>query len=88
MAMDKSNVIEQLKDGVATVRFTKLNGEMREMRATLNENQMPEIVAEIENKAPRKKSENALSVWDVDKQAWRSFRWDRLEKINGVAYNG
>jgi len=86
--MDKSNVIEQLKDGVATVRFTKLNGEMREMRATLNENQMPEIVAEIENKAPRKKSENALSVWDVDKQAWRSFRWDRLEKINGVAYNG
>lgn len=86
--MDKSNVIEQLKDGVAAVRFTKLNGEMREMKATLNENQMPEIVAEIENKAPRKKSEDALSVWDVDKQAWRSFRWDRLEQINGVAYNG
>ena len=86
--MNKEDAMKMLREDVVTVEFEKVNGEMREMNATLREDQMPEIVREIEEKAPRKKSEEALSVWDVDKQAWRSFRWDNLKKVNGQVYNG
>jgi len=36
----------------------------------------------------RKKKDNAdvQSVWDVNKQAWRSFRWDHLIEVNNVPF--
>ena len=81
--MDKSNVISLLKEGVVTVEFTKVNGEYRKMEATLQAERMPEVVAEINEKAPRKKNEDALSVWDINAEGWRSFRWDKLQTVNG-----
>ena len=76
---DKNEIIEQLHNGICKVVFTKVNGEERVMSCTLNEEILPEIVKEIEEKAPRKKSEDSLAVWDTDKGAWRSFRWDSLK---------
>jgi hypothetical protein len=86
MVMDKSNVIALMKEGVVTVEFTKVNGEYRKMEATLQPERMPEVVAEIETKSPRKKTDSALSVWDINAEGWRSFRWDKLQTVNGETF--
>jgi len=84
--MDQSNVVALMKEGVVTVEFTKVNGEYRKMEATLQSDKMPEVVVEIEEKAPKKKSDTSLSVWDVNAEGWRSFRWDKLQTVNGEVF--
>jgi len=86
MVMDQSNVVALMKEGVVTVEFTKVNGEYRKMEATLQSDKMPEVVVEIEEKAPKKKSDTSLSVWDVNAEGWRSFRWDKLQTVNGEVF--
>jgi hypothetical protein len=86
MVMDQSNVVTLMKEGVVTVEFTKVNGEYRKMEATLQADRMPEVVAEIEKKAPKKKSDSSLSVWDINAEGWRSFRWDKLQTVNGEVF--
>lgn len=78
---NKSEIIESLKNNTCKVVFTKANGEERVMTCTLSESILPEIVKEIEEKAPRKKNNDALAVWDVVAKGWRSFRWDSLKSF-------
>jgi len=52
----------------------------------LQADKMPEVVAEIEKKAPKKKSDSSLSVWDINAEGWRSFRWDKLQTVNGEVF--
>lgn len=86
MVMDKSSLKQLLGEGVVTVEFTKVNGEYRKMEATLKADMMPEVVREIEDKAPRKKVDTSLSVWDINANGWRSFRFDNLQTVNGEAF--
>jgi hypothetical protein len=77
MTDQKQEILNQLHAGIATVVFTKANGERREMRCTLNETFMP--AREIdETNTTRKVNEDVQRVWDIDKSAWRSFRWDSI----------
>ena len=86
--MEKSKAIEALHEGVVVVEFTKVNGEYRKMEATLKADMLPEVVIETkENAQPRKKNEDALSVWDINAEGWRSFRWDKLQTVNGEAFS-
>jgi len=72
-----------------TVSFTKADGTDRDMRCTLNWELIPAqpttgsvdgIVKE--SRAPRKEADPAvIKVYDLEAQAWRSFRMDRLKKI-------
>ena len=78
---NKNDIIESLKNNICKIVFTKANGDERVMSCTLNEDILPEIVKEIEEKAPREKNKDALAVWDTDKGAWRSFRWDSLKEF-------
>lgn len=85
--MDKSSVVGLLNEGVVVVEFTKVNGEYRKMEATLQADKMPAAVVEIEQKAvPRKKSDESLSVWDINASGWRSFRWDKVQTVNGEKF--
>lgn len=66
------------------ITFTKKDGEKREMRCTLNEelmrkNATPDLY-EVKG-AGRKSSDDAQPVFDLDKLAWRSFRFDSVEQI-------
>lgn len=65
-----------LKSGVATVTFTKINGDVRVMRCTLKEDMLPVVEHTQES---RKFSDEATRVYDLDKQAWRSFRNDSVK---------
>ena len=80
-----------------TVQFTKADGTERDMKCTLNWDLIPAqpdknittgpvdgIVLESAKK-PRKEPKEpdpaVIKVFDIEAQAWRSFRMDRLKKI-------
>ncbi len=80
---DKQQLLTELREGVVTVSFTKINGDRRDMQCTLKEDMLPEVQAN--NNAPegpkgqsRKPNPDVQSVWDVDQAAWRSFRWENV----------
>jgi len=68
-----------LREGPVSIKFTKTNGEERVMRCTLKEG----VVPLYEKKTDKVKKENldVLSVWDLDKNEWRSFRLDSVKHI-------
>ena len=66
------------------ITFTKKDGDLREMRCTLNEelmrkNATPDLY-EVKG-AGRKSSDDAQAVFDLDKLAWRSFRFDAVKEV-------
>jgi len=66
-----------LKDTVVTVNFKKKDNTPRKMVCTLNEEYLPEP-EERESKRVKTESNDAIAVWDLEKQAWRSFRIDSV----------
>lgn len=79
--------------GVITVTFVKADGTVRDMKCTLDGAQIPmdkqpkgQAVTPIdgivrEGRQRREPDEHSLRVFDIDKQEWRSFRFERLQKI-------
>ena len=67
-----------LHTNVVEVVFTKVNGEKRVMKCTLQESFLPEQKGDTE----RKKNENVLAVYDIDSNDWRSFRFDSVISYN------
>lgn len=70
---------EHLVYGEVKVTFEKKDGTMREMRCTLKD--VPEYERKTESETPRKKNDEVLSVFDLDKNEWRSFRIDSIKNI-------
>lgn len=69
-----------LHEGVFTVEFTKINGELREMNCTLHKDWMPsEAIREYHQ--TRLLDYETIPVWDTDKQEWRSFKTMRVISI-------
>lgn len=68
-----------LKMAPMVIVFTKKDGTEREMNCTLAE----AVIVPHEKTTDRVKEENldTLSVWDLDKEAWRSFRLDSVISI-------
>lgn len=79
-----------LHAGPVTVTFTKADGTDREMLCTLNAEQLPEVPATTgpvdgivkEAKERKQPDEHSLRVFDLEKKEWRSFRFDRLQKVS------
>ncbi len=67
-----------LRDQEATVEFTKSTGETRVMTCTLSESVLPK---QVNKTTERKPNPDVCVVWDVKQGAWRSFRWDRMKRI-------
>lgn len=79
----RDGLIDILRHNVATVTFTKVNGEERVMKCTLLSEHIPnapkqngELVVE------EKSTSNNVSVWDVDANGWRSFRVENVKSIS------
>jgi hypothetical protein len=83
-----------LQQDTITVTFVKADGTVRDMNCTLNwdlipTDQVPQKKSETvsidgivkESKARKEPDPHSLRVFDMDKQEWRSFRFDRLQKI-------
>lgn len=75
-----------LRSQAVLVEFTKVNGETRVMECTLSENlgakyAVHSVTESTEAKTPKKANNDACAVWDLKQNAWRSFRWDRVKRI-------
>lgn len=71
-----------LRDGEVTVDFIKANGEFRSMKCTLSEAHGAKYVMNEDSTKPKKKPNlDVCAVWDINQNAWRSFRWDRVKRI-------
>lgn len=71
------------KNEFVVVRFKKLNNEVRDMKCTLCINRIPEDKIPtgkdvLEEVVGEPKVETACRVFDLDKQEWRSFRYDSI----------
>ena len=83
--MLKTEAINALKSDIVDVTFTKTDGTQRQMRCTLKDEFIGSYTPS-QNAKPRKENPNPVnvSVWDVDKNGWRSFLWANVLTFNGV----
>lgn len=85
----RQELLELLSDEVLDVTFDKLSGDERVMRCTLIPEMLPP--ADRNDKLSQTKIRNlddkVFVVWalDIDPPAWRSFRYDRVKKVE-LAY--
>lgn len=70
-----------MRTEIVNLTFRKTDGTLRNMKCTLLPKYLPEAVASVENKPKRKMSEEALAVFDLEKNEWRSFRYDSVTEI-------
>ena len=82
-----------LQKGPITVTFVKADGTQRDMKCTLDWANIPadkqpkgpatgSVDGIVKESKQRKEPDvHSLRVFDIDKQEWRSFRFDRLQKI-------
>lgn len=68
-----------LKEQIALVEFTKTDGSVRKMKCTLAESEIP--TEKLPKNTKTTKNESALAVFDVEKQDWRSFKWDSIKSV-------
>lgn len=67
-----------LRERVLKITFLKLDGDQRVMSCTKNWNLIPE------NKRPvttKESKPGTINVWDVHADGWRSFKYDRVQKV-------
>ena len=96
--INREEIKEQLNQNVVQVTFTKVDGTERVMNATLKTELIPDykpkkilldfgFIQEEMAELLKTYSEPANQpVWDLDKKAWRSFRWDSVKEtkvLNG-----
>jgi hypothetical protein len=82
--MNRREMINELRSGICEVEFTKVNGETRVMKCTLDPNIIPAATKEdpLSQKKVRAVNEEVLPVWDINKEQWRSFRIENVTRFN------
>lgn len=77
--------------GPVTITFTKKDGTERVMRCTISESLVPQVLHETNTDNPidfpvakkeRKINEDVMPVYDLESQAWKSFRWDSIKSVS------
>lgn len=82
----RTTIMQGLRTGVVRVEFTKVDGTNRVMVCSLNSKYLPETdkvkgFTETEQK-------NAIAVFDLEKNKWRSFRFSSVKGFTtGVNYD-
>ena len=88
MELEKGEVMKYTKEDiqqifdyypVVEVNFTKVNGEARKMFCTLALHLMPEEMIS-KDKSTVVENPDLMVVWDLEKNAFRSFRIDSLDE--------
>lgn len=67
-----------LQTSVVNVTFIKKDGTQRVMRCTLRPDLLPQqtdLEEAVQKKTP---NPDVLAVWDLEKEGWRSFRYDSI----------
>ena len=83
--LKQDEIITQLKMQTVNIEFTKKDGTRRKMNCTLMPEMLPDQIDIEEHAQSKAYNPDILAVFDIDKGDWRSFRWDSLLSVNGVA---
>lgn len=78
MSYTKPFIVETLKSNVATVKFTKVSGEKRDMLCTLREDKLPPAKVGGRTVTP---NDAIVRAYDLEKAGWRSFKVDSVEAV-------
>jgi len=73
--------VSQLKKGKGRITFMKMDGTERVMECTLQQDLLPDQMDVEEYISERRANDEVLAVWDLEKDAWRSFRLDRVVTV-------
>lgn len=78
--ISRTNLMRLLEQGTLYVTFEKKDGSRRPMKCTLAK----ELIQPYEKKTERVKqtNEDIIAVWDLDNNAWRSFRYDSIIEVH------
>lgn len=84
----KEELIKLLETEVVEVTFTKLNGDERNMPCTLIPNMLPPAKKDdpLTQKKVRNISDKVIAVWAIESKGFRSFRYDRVSKVEVMRY--
>jgi hypothetical protein len=74
--MEKDTLKDLLKRKVVKITFKKKDGSERVMNCTLHEDIVP--VYEKKTERVKKTNDDVIAVWDLDKDAFRSFKLESL----------
>ena len=78
----RDEVVKLLKESVCTVKFTKKDGSLRIMKATLKDDVVKPLMESNGNStSSRRSNPNQVCVIDTELNAWRSFNLDSLVSI-------
>lgn len=67
-----------LRENIAIVTFNKLDGDERVMTCTKDFGKIPE---ELRPKTDRQPPQGNVTVYDINAKGWRSFKYDRVTKV-------
>lgn len=84
--MEKSKVLDMLKNEVVDLEFVKKDGTLRTMTCTLREDKLPKQI-DLEESIGKKANDSVLAVFDLINQGWRSFVWANLKTVNGQPFS-
>lgn len=79
--IDKNSLKKIFQQFDTTIIFTKVDGTERVLRGTLNPELLP-VNDDWDGISDTRQNDEVLAVWDLDKQAWRSFRMDSIKDIH------
>lgn len=80
LMISKTNIHRLLEEGIVNVKFTKKDGSERVMKCTLMDSIIKPYERKTEDRVKAQK-ENILSVWDLEKDAWRSINFDTIIEV-------
>ena len=90
MRLGKAEIIKLLQENKdVKIKFIKVDGTVRDMVATINEEvakPQSDSVEPVATTIRKSKPAGVQTVWDVDANGWRSFKWENLREVNGVPY--
>ena len=81
----KEGLVGALRDGVTHLQFRKVNGDTRNMIATLKSDLIPEEKHPVAGKE-RKETEALVVLYDLEIKEWRSLRTENLVEYRCEAW--
>ena len=82
MVTTKDTLKDLLKRKIVQITFKKKDGTERIMKCTLQEDIVP--IYEKKTERVKKQNDETLAVWDLDIEAFRSFRVDSVTDYHAV----
>jgi hypothetical protein len=86
--MDRAKIAGLVYNNPVAVKFTKADGSQRVLLCTLSKQLVPSVEhSRVDQVDP---NQDYLRVWDLEKQSWRSFKYDTvmdykvLEKVQAA----